>query len=203
MRRGRRLVRRGEVAEDVPVARYAVAFARERQRQNARSLSFPVRTAMGVVVVLVMAGLAADAFTSAEDVSGASLGAFAVLIAYALWRNSQERSNVEEAEQINRDFLRRAGAPYVPGGPPTSVYVSALAAACSFVVQLAVFIPFAGVISLLLNEESVSPGRAVSGVATHWLDFLILAFGVVCARSRNQRLTGRSTPEYQYLHDLD
>jgi hypothetical protein len=37
MRRARRLVQRGEPAEDVVVARYAVAYARERQRRFERS----------------------------------------------------------------------------------------------------------------------------------------------------------------------
>jgi hypothetical protein len=203
--RARRLARRGEVAEDVPVARYAVAFARERRRRFARFPSLRVAMAMCAVLSLGGAALSADAFGRSKYTQGVFYGGLAAFfLVYCGWRGWQERRNVEAAEQNNREFLRRAGAPYVPGGPPTSVYVPPLAVACSLAVYVAVLVPLGGLVALLLNGESFSSGRAFSAGLSGAAGAAIAAvIGVVSARSRDQESSGRSAAEYQHLRDLD
>ena len=203
--RARRLVRRGEAAEDVAVARYVVAFARERQRRYARFPSLRVSLAVCVVLGLGIAVLSADAFARSKYTQGVLFGGFAAFfLVYCGWRGWQERRNVEAAEQNNREFLRRAGAPYVPGGPPTSVYVPPLAVACSLALYVAVLVPVGGLVTMLLDGESLSSGRAFSGGLSGAAGAAIAAvFGVVSARSRDQGSGGRSAAEYQHLRDLD
>ena len=201
----RRLVRRGEAAEDLAVARYVVAFARERQHRYARFPSLRVAMAMCAVLSLGGAALSADAFARSKYTQGVFYGGFAAFfLVYCGWRGWQERRNVEAAEQNNREFLRRAGAPYVPGGPPTSVYVPPLAVACSLAVYVAILVPLGGLVALLLNGESFSSGRAFSAGLSGAAGAAIAAvIGVVSARLRDQESSGRSSAEYQHLRDLD
>ncbi len=172
VRQARRLVRRGEVAEDVAVARYAVALAHDRQRRKARR-PFHRWVALGVVLALTGAGLAADAFARIEDLKGVVFAGIALFFLSCLWRLWQERRNLDEAERANREYLRRAGAPYVPRSAPTGVRVPPLAVACSFVVQVAILIPVAGVITRLLDRQPLSPGNTLSAGAPTAAGFAI------------------------------
>jgi hypothetical protein len=190
-RRARRFVRRGEVVNDVALARYAVAFARERQRRVARPPSFRGLVAMGAVLVLAEVGLAIDTFARAEDLKGLVLTGGAIFFLGRIWRGWQERRNLEEAERVNQEFLRRAGAPYVPDGAPTPVYVSSLVVACSFAVNVTVFIPVAGFVTRWLNGDQLSPGSAFSAGIPAGIGF---AFALLFAssQSRDRRSADRS-----------
>jgi uncharacterized membrane protein YfcA len=84
-----------------------------------------------------------------------------VLFAYILWRAWQERSNVQEAEHVNREFLRRAGTPYAPQGPQTATYVPPFAMVGAFALRMTLFIPLAGIFSLATREAPVSPDKVL------------------------------------------
>jgi hypothetical protein len=118
-------------------------------------------SAMLAVLMLGSAGLA----LAAPDLSRWQVATFGVLLpvlfAHILWRGWQERSNVREAEQVNREFLRRAGTPYVAGGPPTAAYVRPFAVVGAFALRMTLFIPVAGLIALTTHEGPLSPAKAV------------------------------------------
>jgi hypothetical protein len=160
-RRTRRLVRRGKAAEDVAVARYAVAFARERQRRLKRS-SARFATVGGVALGLAGLVVALIWFKRALDAKAVAAAVFAAWFLVISWRNWQMMRNVEAAERANCEYLRRSGAPYVPGGPPTRVNVPPLVMACSWAIRLLVAITVGGLVTLALNGESLSFGKALS-----------------------------------------
>ncbi len=198
-RRGRRIVRRGEAAEDVVVARYAVALARERRRRLKRS-SFRFAIALGVALGLAGIVVAVFWFKRAVDTKAVAMVGFGVFFLFSGWRNWQTMRNVDVAEQINREYLRRSGAPYVPGGPPTPVDVPPLAMACSLAIHVAAIIVVGGVVTLLLKEEPLSLGRVLSVGVTGGVGGAIAAVvGALTARSRHDA----SAAEYQYVRDLD
>ena len=198
-RRARRLVRRGEAAEDVVVARYAVAFARERQRRIKRS-SFGYRLALGVVLGLAGIGCAVSFVSHAESARALVAAGFAGAVLISSLRTWQETLNVEAAERVNSEYLRRSGAPYVPGGPPTRVDVPPLAMVCSLAVHVAAIIVVGGVVTLLLKEAPFSLERALSvGVSGGAGAAIAAVVGVFWARSRHDA----SAAEYRYVRDLD
>ncbi|MFZ2051270.1 MAG: hypothetical protein WB698_01715 [Solirubrobacteraceae bacterium] len=202
-RRARRLVRHGEAAEDVIAARYAVAFARERQRRFKRS-SFRFGLALGAALGFAAFVFAVYLLKRSEVVRAVVVAGFAALVLASTWRTWQTVRNVEAAEQLNREYLRRSGAPYVPGGPPTRVYVPPLAFVCSLAVHVAAIVVVAGVVTLLLKAEPFSLGRLLSVGVSSGLGVAIAAvIGVVVARSREDEADGRPVAEYQHLRDLD
>lgn len=162
MRQASRLVGRGAAAEDVRIARYAAALARERQRRYAAAVPFRVTAAMLTVLTLVSATLAIfDPELPNNQVVG--LVVFAVLCAYTLWRYWRDRRSVHEAERVNRDYLRRAGKPYeLDGGMSHPAYVPLPAKVSVFALQMALFTPFAGLLAVLMREGSLTPGKALS-----------------------------------------
>ena len=160
-RRARWLVRRGEPAEDVLVARYAVAYARERKRRFERS-SFAFGLALGAASGLAGIGLAIYFFSRAADARAMTSAALGVLLVASTWRMWQAARNVEAAEQVNQEYLRRSGAPYVPGGPPTRVDVPPLALAGSLAIHVAAIFIIGGVVTLLLREAPLTPGSVLS-----------------------------------------
>jgi hypothetical protein len=112
--------------------------------------------------------------------------------------------HVEAAEQLNRGYLRRSGAAYVPGGPPTRVYVPPLALACSLAIHVAIIFVGWGVGTLLLKAEPFSAGKVLSvGVSGGVGAAIAAVIGVLYARSREEPSDGRSIAEYRYLRDLD
>ena len=157
-RRARRLVRHGEAAEDVVVARYAVALARERRRRLKRS-SFRFAIALGAALGLAGTVVAVFWFKRAVDAKAVAMVAFAVFFLVSGWRNWQTMRNVDAAERVNREYLRRSGAPDVPGGLPTRVDVPPLAMACLSAIHVATIIVVGGVVTLLLKEEPLSLGE--------------------------------------------
>jgi hypothetical protein len=160
-RRARGLVRRGESAEDVLVARYAVAYARERERRFERS-SFAFGLALGAASGLAGIGLAIYFFSRAADARAITAGALGALVVASSWRTWQAARNVEGAEQANQEYLRRSGAPYVAGGPPTRVDVPPLALAGSLAIHVAAIFVVGGVVTLLLREAPLTLGRVLS-----------------------------------------
>ena len=203
MRRARRLVRRGEAAEDVVVARYAVAFARERQRRFKRP---PFRFGLVLGAAFGFAGIvfAAYSLKRSEVAQAVVVAGFAALVLINTWRTWQAMRNVEAAEQLNREYLRRSGAPYVPGGSLTRVYVPPLAFACSLAIHVAAILVVGGVVTLLLKAEPFSLGKALSvGVSGGGGAAIAAVIGVIAARSREETSEGRSIVEYQHLRDLD
>jgi hypothetical protein len=202
-RRARRSVRRGEAAEDVFVARYAVAFARERQRRFRRS-SLRFGLALGAAFGFAGIAFAAYLLKRSEAVQAVAAAGFAALVLANTWRTWRAGRNVEAAEQLNREYLRRSGAPYVAGGPPTRVCVPPLAVACSLAIHVAAIVVAGGVLTLLLKAEPFSVGKALSvGVSGGVGAVIAAAIGVVAARSREETSEGRSIGEYQHLRDLD
>ena len=196
-----------KLPEDVVIARYAVeAFARERQRRFKRS-SGPLWARV----------LGAAFWSEPESCSPCTHSndrkrrrqwrwpGFAALVLASTWRTWQAARNVEAAEQLDREYLRRSGAPYVPGGPPTRVYVPPLAFACSLAIHVAAIVVVGGVLTLLLRAEPFSVGRALSvGVSGGVGAAIAAAIGVIAARSRDETSEeGRSIVEYQHLRDLD
>jgi hypothetical protein len=87
-RRGRRLVRRGEAADDVVVARYAIALARERRRRLKRS-SFRFVIALGVALGLAGIVVAVFWFKRAVDAKTVAMVGFGVFFLVSGWRNWQ------------------------------------------------------------------------------------------------------------------
>jgi len=202
-RRARQLVRRGEVADDIVVARYAVAFARERARRFERS-SFSLGLALGATLGLAGIVFAAYLFKRSEMVQAVAVAGFGTFLLVNAWRTQEARRNVEAAEQLNREYLRRSGAPYVPGGPQARVHVAPLAFACSLAIHIAIIFVGCGVVTLLLKAEPFSPGRVISvGVSGGVGAAIAAVIGVVLARSRDDASDGRPSAEYQYLRDLD
>lgn len=202
-RRARRLVRHGEAAESVVLARYAVAFARERQRRFNRS-SFRFGLALGAASGFAGIAFAAYSLTRSEKAQTVVIAGFAILLLASTWCTWQAARNVEAAEQINREYLRRSGAPYVPGGPRTSVPVPPLALVCSLAIHVAVILVVSGVVTLSLKAEPFSLGKALSVGVSGGVGIAIAAvIGGIAARSREDASDGRSTAEYQHLRDLD
>jgi hypothetical protein len=184
MRRARRLVRRGEPAEDVVVARYALAYARERQRRFERP-SFAFGVALGAAFGLAGIGLAVYSFSRAADARATTLAALGALVLASSWRTWLAMRNVEAAEQVNQQYLRRSGAPYAPGGPPTPVDVPPLALACSLAIHVAAIFILGGVALLLLREAPLTVGRVISVGASGGVGAAIGAVvGVLRKRSR-------------------
>jgi hypothetical protein len=108
--------------------------------------------------------------------------------------------NLESGERANREYLRRSGAPYVPGGPPTRVDVPPLAFVCSLAIHVAVIVVLGGVVTLLLKGEPLTAGKAISVGVSGGIGAAIGAVvGVVMARSRHDA----STAEYRHVRDLD
>lgn len=204
MRRAKRLVRRGQAAEEVPIARYAVALARERQRRQASGISLPVAIAGCALFVVAGLALAAFALAQSRDTPMAlSGGLCASFFAYCAWRGLCDKRNTPLAEELNREFLRRLGAPYVPGGPATAVPVPALLVSCSVVLHLAFAGAVGGLFSLLANGQSPSSGHALSdGISGATAAVIGTVLTRVFGRT-NRPPDGRSRPEYQYLRDLD
>jgi hypothetical protein len=202
-RRARRLVRRREAAEDVVAARYAVAFARERQRRFKRS-SFRFGLALGAAFGFAGIVFAVYSLMRSGEALAVAAAGFAVLVLVNAWRTWQTIRNVEAAEQLNREYLRRSGAPYIPGGPPTRVYVPPLAFACSLAIHAAAIVVVGGVVTLLLKAEPFSLGKALSvGISGGVGAAIAAVIGVIAARSREDTSDGRSIAEYQHLRDLD
>lgn len=204
LRRGKRLVRRGQAAEEVPIARYAVALARERQRRRASVVS--LRVAIAGCALFVVAGVALAAFALAQSrdtpmvLSG---GVCAIFFAYCAWRGLWDKRNTPMAEELNREFLRRLGAPYVPGGPAIAAPVPALVVACSVVLHVAFAGAVGGLFSLLANGQSLSSGHALTDGISGAIAAAIAAV-ITAALTRTKRQPGeRSRPEYQHLRDLD
>lgn len=86
----RRLVRRGEPAEDVLVARYAVAYARERKRRFERS-SFVFGLALGAACGLAGIGLAIYFFSRAADARAMTSAALGALLLASSWLHGKGR----------------------------------------------------------------------------------------------------------------
>ncbi len=202
-RRARRLVRRGEAADDVIVARYAVAFARERARRFERS-SFLVGLVLAAACGLAGILFAVHLLERSKVVQAVAVAALATYFLVSTWRIWQATRQVEAAEQLNREYLRRSGAPYVPGGPPTRVYVPPLAFACSLAFHAAVILVSYGIVTLLMKAEPFSMGKAVSvGISGGTFAAAGVIIGAIWARSCEGASDGRSAAEYQHLRDLD
>jgi hypothetical protein len=184
MRRAKRLVRRGETAEDVTVARYAVAYAHDRQRRYERS-SFMFGLCFGIGLGPLLIGIAVHLAGDDQALGAAATAALGVWCLIGSWRTWRAWRNVGRAEQVNLEYLSRSGAPYAPGGPPTVVQVPRLALAGSFALHTAVIVVTGGVLSVLLKDESFTLGRVLSlGVAGGLGGAVGVALGLSNARSR-------------------
>jgi hypothetical protein len=93
--------------------------------------------------------------------------------------------NVEAAERVNQEYLRRSGAPYIPGGPSTPVDVPPLALTCSLAIHVAAIFILGGVVTLLLREGTLPVGRVISvGVSGGVGAAIGAVVGVLRRRSR-------------------
>jgi hypothetical protein len=101
------------------------------------------------------------------------------------WRTWLAMRNVKAAEQVNQEYLRRSGAPYISGGPPTPVDVPPLALTCSLAIHVAAIFILAGVVTLLLREGTLTVGRVISvGVSGGVGAAIGAVVGVLRKRSR-------------------
>lgn len=201
-RRARKLLRRGETAEDVAVARYVVAYARECQRRFKQSSSFWWKVALGAAFGVGGIGFAAYLLQRSEQAQAIAMAVFSTLALVIAWRTWQTMRHVQTTEQLNQEYLRRSGAPYVPGGPPTPVDVPPLAFACSIALQVVTMFVVGGVLALLLRAESLSLAKVLSvGVTGGGGAALAAVIGVLVARSRRDDASGDS--EYRQLSELD
>lgn len=202
-RRARRLVRRGEAADDVAVARYAVAFARERERRFKRS-SVRFAVVLGAAFGVAGIGLALYSLKRSEVAQAAVMVGASALFLVNAWRTWQMMRHVQTAEQLNREYLRRSGAPYVRGGPLTRVYVPPLAFACSLAIHATVAVVAGGVVTLLLRAEPLSLARFLSASVSGGAGAAIVAvIGGIWARSRKDASEGGSDAAYPRLHDVE
>jgi hypothetical protein len=201
MRHARRLIRHRQAAEDVAVARYTVALARERQRRLGSSRSARALAAACIALGLLGAGLAIYTFAQSQDERGAISGGFAAICLLYGWRGWNEYGNLTTAEQINRAYLQLSGAPYVPGGPPTATFVPPLAVAGSLAIYIVFIIAAGGFSAILVNEGSLSFARALSSAMPAAPGTAAAAlFVCLCGQSRAK---GRHVREYEHLRDLD
>jgi hypothetical protein len=183
-RRARRLVRSGEPAEDVLVARYAVAYARERKRCFEHP-SFAFGLVFGAAAGLAGITLAVYFFSRNADMRATTSAALGALVLANSWRTWLVMRNVEAAEQSNQEYLRRSGGPCVPGGPPTQVDVPALALAGSLAIHVAAIFIVGGVVTLLLREAPLTVAGVLSVGASGGAGAAIGAvIGVIRKRSR-------------------
>ncbi len=199
-RRARKLVRHGEAAEDVAVARYVVAFARERQRRSKRS-SFWLGVALGAVFGVAGIGFVVYLLRRSEQAQAVVMAGVSAVVLLNVWRTWQTIRHAQTAERLNREYLRRAGAPYLPGGPPTRLHVPPLAFACSLAIHAAAMFVVGGVLAISLKADSLASAKAlptgISGGATAAVAAVI---GAIWARSREDEADGA---EHQPRPDLD
>jgi len=107
-------------------------------------------------------GLAIYFFSRAADARATTSAALGVFMLASSWRTWLAIRNVKAAERVNQEYLRRSGAPYVPGGPPTPVDVPPLALACSLAIHVAAIFIVGGVVTLLLREDPLTVTRVIS-----------------------------------------
>jgi hypothetical protein len=100
-RRARQLVRRGEVADDVVVARYAVAFARERARRFERS-SFRLGLALGAAIGLAGIVFAVYLFKRSEVVQAVAVTGFGTFLLINAWRSQEAIIDARQARTAAR-----------------------------------------------------------------------------------------------------
>lgn len=134
--RTRRCVRRGRPAENAASARYAVALAREQQRQWSRLSGF--RKVYTAAVYAVITGVLIAGAVALHAVAGRVV--CAVLAVYmavtgASFRARQRKSAA--AEEANVALLNRAGAPYTPPTEATPAELPLWFVASSAVAQAA------------------------------------------------------------------
>jgi hypothetical protein len=164
LRNTRRLVRRGAPAEGEAQARYAIAFARERQRIYAVSPSYRVTAVILAILILLSAGLA----FAAPGLSPWGVAAFAalpVLLAYLAWRTWQERAHIHPAEEINRAFLLRTGDPLPTRRPSNPGVRTSFRDRRHVPPENEHLHPPIGLLRLATLGESLSPGKR------SWRDF--------------------------------
>lgn len=202
-RRARKLLRRGEAAEDVVVARYVVALARERHRRFKRSSS-RLGVALGAAFGVAGIGFAVYLLRRSEQVQAAVMVGFSALALISAWRTWQTMRHVQSAERLNREYLRRSGAPYIPGGPPTRVQAPPLVMVCSLAIHAAAMFVVGGVLALSLRADSFSWPKVLSvGLSGGAAAAIAAVIGVIFARSRDDASDARKIAEQQQLHDLD
>ncbi len=163
-----RMVREGEVAGDLRVARPAVAIARQviRGRPPAWSLVwFPI-------MVLAFAGESVHELVRGHVVVGVFVGAFAVWLVWIVAHLPRKRRNALRAEQLNRDALDGAGQPFQEDPAPVRLSPAALAAGA--VVLWAVSDLVLGAGTLALENRPLSVEHVVGGGAV-LATFMILA----------------------------
>jgi hypothetical protein len=187
IRRTRRLVRRGEVAEDPPSARLAVALAREEQR----------RFSPGGLVFVVLLAAAALGFAGSrlEDgrvsvivILSAGFGSWACWTCWQSWRLD---ATARHAELANMRLLADAGEPY-PRRPPSGLLpASASTQAAGAIIRWVFYDLSYGAFTLALEGEAIWLGRIVLRGAL-WATFMIV-FNVVYQRRERERQSEKPT----------
>jgi hypothetical protein len=186
----RRVVRRGEVATQAGVARYAVALARQKQRAQPK----PTRLlALGAV----MCSLAFIALWNGSrhgwNASTVVLLFVAVVAILQVLVAIRGRRSAPAAEIANLEFLERAGAPYPPDAdprpaePPTPALAMLVSLPTTFLLYDLIY----GVLALALDNGEITLVRVVERGAL-WAALMTICMTVIRDRQR-QKEAGRPT----------
>ena len=186
-RRVRRLVLRGEAADDPGRARLAVALARERQRNQTSS------TTVAVLCFALLVGaciwLAVQRLESPRAPAiGLLLVGVVVYLAYAFARFFRVRANAPNAELANMAYLSALGQPYPThwGGSPIVLHGRdrLLAIALVFLFYDLGY----GALRIALGGEALTPLGVLGAGAVFALLMTLVGSAVNGARSESRAL---------------
>ncbi len=203
MRRARRLVRRGEAAEDVVVARAALALACECQRRRDRSDRWLVRPA-SLVMGLAGGGAAVAALARSDYLAGTAIAVIAVYVFYFGFLTAfREERNAKVAERLNRDVLRCAREPDTSAGTRTLAYVHPLITVLLCCVQTVLFMPIFGIATLLMKGEAISTKHIVTAGLNEPFVIVVALSAAVGTRMYNQKKPRRRSTDRRHRTALN
>ncbi len=201
--RTQRCVRRGRPADDAASARYAVALAREKQRQWSRLSGFrKVYTAAvyAVITGLLIAGAVA-LHTAAGRVVSAVLAVCMALTGASL-RARQRRSAA--AERANVAALNRAGSPYAAPTEATPAELPLWFVASSTVAQAAfIWAGFSFGPRLVFGKATAGHAEPVNGLVYTSTFIALTWFGRRGQRRRPDPPLGPCKPHEPYRTPRD
>jgi hypothetical protein len=187
---GRRLVLRGRAADQVPVARYAVAVARRAQRARPVIAGLLVlAAAVGIFVFFTLRELERHDKSSSVIL----LAAAAALCAWQCLRTARSVRSAPAAELANMRFLEQAGHPYPADADPAPMPMPApwLATVAAIPITFMIYDLIYGTLTLATDGKTVTLVRAGERGAV-WAA-LMTFFMTVLGRSRQDEQAGRPT----------
>ena len=187
MRRAKSLVRRGQAAEDVAVARAALAMACECQRRRDRSDRWLMRPA-SLVMGLAGGGAAIAALARSDYLRGMAIAVVAAYVFYFGFLTAfREERNAKLAERLNREVLSRTGNPDSSARTQTLAYVEPLTAVLLFCLQTVLYLPIFGIATLLVKGEAISTKHIVTAGLGEPLVIVVALSAAVGTRMYSQK----------------